>query len=89
MSTMYQVSLSETAKVFFDDASAKLQRSLDRCFAQLQANPRFHPNIKALKGNLSGCYRYRVGDYRVVYRIEEQTQHVIVIAIAHRREVYE
>ncbi|WP_396772269.1 type II toxin-antitoxin system RelE/ParE family toxin, partial [Microcystis aeruginosa] len=28
-------------------------------------NPRNHPNIKSLKGELSGYYRYRVGDYRV------------------------
>jgi mRNA interferase RelE/StbE len=32
----------------------------------LEQNPRQHPNIKALKGELAGRYRYRVGDYRAL-----------------------
>lgn len=54
-----------------------------------------------MKGDFAGYYRYRVGDYRVVYYIEdnfttdvdtdseEDTGRVIVVIIAHRREVYE
>lgn len=86
---MYTVCLTEEAKAFFEEAPAKLQQRLDRCFEQLQAHPRQHPNIKSLKGNLAGYYRYRVGDYRIVYHIDDQKQHVVVLTIAHRREVYE
>lgn len=41
-----------------------------------------------LKENLGGLWRYRVGDYRVVCEIQEQRVVVLVLAIAHRREVY-
>ena len=44
--------------------------------------------IKQLKGDLTGYYRYRVGDYRVVYCIDDEQKRVVVTVIAHRREVY-
>lgn len=42
---------------------------------------------KPLMGNLSGYWSLRVGDYRVVYRIEGKE--VAIIQIAHRRDAYE
>ncbi len=43
---------------------------------------------KALSGNLSGLWRYRVGDYRIICDIEDEVLVVLVIDVAHRREVY-
>ncbi|MBE9194267.1 type II toxin-antitoxin system RelE/ParE family toxin [Synechocystis sp. LEGE 06083] len=37
----------------------------------------------------NGLLRIRVGDYRIIYRIENEELIVIVIKIAHRREVYQ
>ena len=39
--------------------------------------------------NLAGLWRYRVGDYRMICRIEENRLVVFVIKVGHRREVYE
>ena len=44
---------------------------------------------KALKHELSGCWRYRVDDYRVIARIEDSRFVVLVIAVGHRSNVYE
>lgn len=44
---------------------------------------------KALSGSLAGLWRWRFGDYRVIARIEDQTVVIIVIAVGHRREVYD
>ena len=68
---------------FFEEASGALQRKLDRCFEMLKIDPRSHPNIKPLKGDLSGYYRYRV-----VYYIDDEQKQVFVAIIAHCREVY-
>ena len=62
----YKVQLSLSAEKFFVKCDRILAKKLARCFKILETNPRFHPNIKPLKGNYSGYYRYRVGDYRVV-----------------------
>ena len=43
---------------------------------------------KALVGNMAGLWRYRVGDYRIVCDIEDAALLVLVVDVAHRREVY-
>lgn len=43
---------------------------------------------KALVGNLAGLWRYRVGDYRIICDIEDDALVVLVVDVAHRREVY-
>jgi mRNA interferase RelE/StbE len=43
---------------------------------------------KSLKGVLREFWRYRVGDYRIICRIENDRLLVLVVRVAHRREVY-
>ena len=43
---------------------------------------------KALRAAMSGLWRYRVGDYRIVCRLDDTAVTVMVIAVGHRREVY-
>lgn len=43
---------------------------------------------KAFVGNLAGLWCYRVGDYRIVCDIEDGVLVVLVVDVAHRREVY-
>jgi mRNA interferase RelE/StbE len=85
---MYRVILLPLAHRAYTRAEQALARKLARCFLQLEHDPRRHPNIKALKGILAGHWRFRVGDYRVVYRIEDANRIVWVDHIAHRREAY-
>ena len=42
----------------------------------------------ALAGEWAGHWRYRVGDYRIICKIEDQTITILVVEIGHRREVY-
>lgn len=37
---------------------------------------------------LSGLWRYRVGDYRILCRIEDEKITILVVSLGHRREVY-
>lgn len=41
-----------------------------------------------LAGTWSGYWRYRVGDYRIIARIEDERLTILVVRIAHRREAY-
>ncbi len=43
---------------------------------------------KALQGDLSGLWRYRIGDYRVLCDIKDADVCVLVIRVAHRKEVH-
>lgn len=44
---------------------------------------------KPLRYSFSGHRRIRVGDYRIVYRIERSKRLVLIVMIRHRKEVYE
>ncbi len=65
------------------------QRTQDRIFAaieDLEADPRASGTRK-LKGYES-TYRVRVGDYRVLYKIEDNRLVVVVVKVAERKYVY-
>ena len=42
----------------------------------------------ALTGELGGLWRWRIGDYRVIARIEDERITILVLRVAHRRQVY-
>lgn len=84
-----------TWEVVFSDASKKFLKKLrdaallGRLLAatdKLSANPR-PQGCRKLAGT-SDRYRIRVGDHRIVYRIDDGKVTVLVLVIGHRREVY-
>jgi mRNA interferase RelE/StbE len=54
----------------------------------LSVDPR-PPGAVMLRGGEHGRWRVRVGDYRVVYAVDDGQLVVLVLRIAHRREVYD
>lgn len=53
--------------------------------ALLAADPR-PPGAKALRGR--DGFRIRVGNYRIIYTVENERLLVVVVALGHRRDVY-
>ena len=44
---------------------------------------------QALQGDeWKGCFKYRVGDYRIIYKMDHAATKVFVLKVGHRREVY-
>ena len=63
-------------------------RDLTRTLSQLtelENNPRY-PGTKKLSGR--DAWQIRVGDYRVIYEINDTEKTVVLIRIRHRRDVY-
>lgn len=44
---------------------------------------------KGLKADLAGLWRYRVGDYRILCEIKDRELFVLVVAVGHRKDIYE
>lgn len=42
-----------------------------------------------LSSNLAGYWRYRVGDYRAICEIQEETITILVVRLGHRSEIYD
>jgi len=85
---MYDLILTRRAQAFYEHADPPLARRLNRCFEQLRQNPYEHPNIKRLKGSLEGYFRYRLGDWRVIYEVDEGRRAITVMLIVHRSSAY-
>ncbi len=84
----YEVRLTRAARTEYERADRSLARKLARCFEQLERDPQSHPNARPLRHGLAGYWRYRVGDWRVIYRIEQSARVVYVIEIVHRGRAY-
>lgn len=83
----YRISLTTSAEKELNSLpTVAVGRILPRLEA-LAASPR-PPGCKKLRGG-DREWRIRVGDYRVVYEIDDTAQTVDITRIAHRREVYE
>ena len=61
-----------------------LQRTHQR-ITKLQERP-FAPGTRKLAGGLG--YRVRVGDYRVLFTVDQEQRIIVVTAVRHRREAY-
>ncbi len=83
----YHIEFSKNAEREFLKISGKIRISIGRKIDSLTANPR-PPGHKKLTG-LDGLYRIRIGDYRVVYRIQDKQLIVLVVKIGHRKDVYD
>jgi len=57
-------------------------------YPQLQQNPFFGKNIKKLINYKPETWRYRVGNYRFFYEIDEKNKIVFMIVADHRSKVY-
>jgi mRNA interferase RelE/StbE len=82
-------------KLLIDDKVIKDLKQIDKFWqkkiievikTKLSENPYLG---KPLVGNLSPYYRLRVADYRIIYEINESEVVIIVIKIAHRKDVYQ
>ena len=54
----------------------------------LQINPYTGTNIKKLVGKLSGLYRYRFSNLRLVYQIDEIQKKIILVYFGTRGDIY-
>lgn len=57
-------------------------------YPQLKQQPYFGRHIKKLKGYAPETWRYRIGDYRFFYTIDETKKMVFMLSIDHRGSAY-
>ena len=82
--TLITAHLSEELITSLDRAAEKLNRSRADVVRQAE-----EPHAgSALKGEFAGLRRVRVGDYRVIYEVDEGVLLVLVVRNANRRDTY-
>jgi mRNA interferase RelE/StbE len=82
----YRVELTRSAEKDLRRIDRFRVASLYGAIERLGDNPWPHGSKKLV--GASRTYRIRVGDYRIVYEIEDEVLVVLVIRVAHRRDAY-
>ena len=82
----YNVIFARTAQRQFAKLPRQTQERLGAAIDRLAGDPR-PPGVVKLSAE-EGLYRIRDGDYRAIYRIEDDRLVVLVVKVGHRRHVY-
>lgn len=86
----YQIAETKTFEKVKKKLAKKLYSNIENfVYPQLRENPFFGSNIKKLKDNLEGYYRYRLGNYRLFYLIENDKLIVVIVDFKHRQQAYD
>lgn len=83
---LYQIEFSRQADRQFRSLPSQIKQRIKSRIDSLATTPRPHGSEK-LSG-IEQLYRIWVGDYRIVYAVEDDRLLVLVVKIGHRREVY-
>jgi mRNA interferase RelE/StbE len=83
--TTYRIELRPAAVKALQHIDPTDQRRIQGAIALLATNPR-PPGCKPLVGR--PAWRVRVGDYRIIYTIDDRAVLIVVVNLGHRRDIY-
>ena len=87
MSAGFSVEIKKSAAKEMDALGDSAFNRIDKKIVALGHNPR-PQGCRKLRGQ-KDIWRIRIGDYRVLYSINEVSRSISILRVAHRREVYE
>ncbi|MDO4901302.1 type II toxin-antitoxin system RelE/ParE family toxin [Actinomyces sp.] len=83
----YAIALAASAKRDLGSHPEKVVTAIvEFLYGPLRDNP--HRVGKPLRFELAGLHSARRGDYRIIYRIDDDAHRVVVVAVDHRSDVY-
>lgn len=83
--TRYTVEIKRSAEREMDRLPEDVHMRISEKILALETNPRPPASMKLRGGE---GYRLRIGDYRVLYTVDDKLHRVLVYGVAHRREAY-
>lgn len=86
---MYFIELSQEAQRFLDKSDLNLRKRIEKTLKRLEDNP--VPSDSKFIGRDKGekVFRFRIGDYRALYKLKEKDGLILVIKIDKRSKVYD
>ena len=82
---MYRIEFSSRADKQFAKLESQIQERIVRALKRSALRPKSY--FERLRGDY--LYKLRVGDYRIIARIEEDKLFIFVIEVGHRKNVYD
>ena len=87
---MYVIELSQNAQDFVDKLDAHIKERIEKTLKRLENNP--IPSDSKFIGrddNNDKIFRYRIGEFRVLYLVDETSKIVLIVKIDKRPRVYD
>lgn len=82
----YRIEVKKSAaKTLKKIPKADRKRIVDKIDNLAKSPP--NPDITKMKGN-NPFYKVRIGDYRIVYEIQDEVLLILIIKIGHRKDIY-
>ena len=88
MGDQYRIEFTDSARNDLERLDRQTAQRILKKLAWLAEHADKYPH-QALTGKWAGYFKFRVGDYRVIYSLSHQVLLIVVIRIRHRREVYD
>jgi mRNA interferase RelE/StbE len=85
---MYRIEFARKAAKFYKRVDAITAKRLNKIFKGLEEGPFSQPNTKYLQAELSGSYRIRMGNIRIIYSVNDTNKIVYIEVIGSRGDVY-
>ena len=90
MRTLFGFVYHERSLTYLQTLQQKTRKQIITKVQALASNP-IPPTAKLVQGMMNGeerVYRIRSGDYRILYVVRANPDHVVVLDIDHRKDVY-
>lgn len=85
---MYNIVISKNALKDMVHLPVKINIQISKAIDKLSGNPR-PAGCKKLKGEKEYMWRIRVGDYRILYTIEDEVKVLDIRKVGHRKDIYD
>ncbi len=85
---MYIITFKKSAEKEFEKLPSQVIKRISTAIDALANNPR-PAGSKKLEGQKESLWRIRIGDYRVIYLVEDVIKIVEIRRIGHRKDIYE
>ncbi|MCC6158184.1 MAG: type II toxin-antitoxin system RelE/ParE family toxin [Deltaproteobacteria bacterium] len=83
----YSVHVKKSAEKEIRSLPIRIRESVVQALIDLESDPTPKGRCRALRSPLNG-FRIRIGDWRILYTIDDVTREVMVFSVSHRREAY-
>ena len=85
---MHKILLHRNSSKFYRKANESLKRKISVAIDALSRNPHLDVHVKKLKGELKHMHRFRFGDLKILYEIDDAAETVWIKTIEWRGAVY-
>ena len=85
---MFEIRISHEAEKYYKRLDKKIKQKINQSMEQLSLDPFKGVRIKKLHGKLEGKFRYALSNLRIVYEVDIDDKHILIVAINTRGDVY-